>query len=146
VDLLLQDSLLNCAPHCLHQAIMAEAARVLRPGGLAMINFTDSGGLASHVRTRHPLPGRRIYGLRDLPPAMRDGISQGAVLLESDPDRLTLVTAPHGNFEFYFSCDHVARMFARHGFQPLLHRRWMGSDHHGNHCHRHLTLARRLGD
>lgn len=146
VDVLLQDSLLNCAPHCLHDAILREAARVLRPGGVAFINFTDHRGLANRFRTRHPKPGARVYGLRDLPAAMRDGLFQDMVLLEPDPERLTLVTAPHGNFEFYFPCEYVARLFERHGLQVMLHRKWMGGDHHGNPCHRHLTMVRRTGD
>lgn len=146
VDLLVQDSLLNCAPHCLHDAIMREAARVLRPGGLGFINFTDHTGLAERRRVRHPLPGARIYGLRDLPPALRDGLWQGVVLLEVDHRKLTLVTAPHGNFEFYFPCDHVRALLERYGLQPVIHRRWLGVDRHGNTCHRHLTLVRRMRD
>jgi SAM-dependent methyltransferase len=44
-DLLVQDFILNCAPPSDAAALFCEAARVLRPGGLALLSFTDNTGL-----------------------------------------------------------------------------------------------------
>ncbi len=140
VDVLVQDALLNRAPHCLHEAIMEETARVLRPGALAFIGFTDHQGLGARFRLRHPRPGARIQGLRELPPALREGLFQDAVLLEADPARLTLVTAPSGNFEFYFPCQWVTNLYQRQGLEPLVHRQWRSGA-----WQRHSMLLRKRG-
>ncbi len=40
-DLVLQDHLLNCAPVRTYRPILAELTRILRPGGLALLHYTD---------------------------------------------------------------------------------------------------------
>lgn len=144
IDFLLQDFLLNCAPHCLHEAILSEAVRVLRPGGLALINFTDDAGLLHKPTIYHPWPLEPAYGATDLP-HFEHSLRPGVVLRGPGRENLTLVTGSL-NFEFYSSRRATEKLLAAGGLELLASRRWSGADHHGNQCCRHLTLLRRSGD
>jgi SAM-dependent methyltransferase len=159
VDLVVQDFLLNCAPHGRHEPILREAARILRAGGLAIINFTDHRGVGRRPRLgREALASRygihlqdEAYCLRDL--AGGDGrlarLRQelaGTLLPGPAPRTCTLVTPPHGNFEFYSPRSRIERLVRASGFKISGQRRSCGLDGYGNTCWRYRTLAQKRAD
>lgn len=152
--LVVQDFLLNCAPPCLHRAILVEAARVLVPGGLAFISFTCRAALAGEfmrtttaVAEEHGTTWNDLaYSLRDFPVPMT-GLESSQpqpkmvhLLLEPGSDCVIHVTAPHGNFEFFKSRASILEVFAQAGLCLLESSVLEGVDSHGLRCLRHHCL------
>jgi Methyltransferase domain len=153
-DLLVQDHLLNCAPHAIHQWILREARRALSPEGLLILNFSadpDTG-------TENTIDLRRAeqclgtawnpnaYCLNDLVPEerreeMADQLC-GKLVTGDDGLRQVLVTQPYGNFEFYFPVETLERSLDEFGLEFAF---LTGSDapqQGGGSCRRYRALVR----
>ena len=155
VQLLVQDHLVNCAPHGVHRAIVREAARLLDRDGVWMLNFSvepllDSGRQLSFATAERVL-GRPLsetaYSLREA------GIDEGrlfasvhdllgAMITQEETGRSIFVTPPHGNFEFYFPLAELERLLADVELRIVFQSCEEGVDQHGNHYQRHRTLVK----
>jgi hypothetical protein len=146
VDILVQDHLLNCAPHGSHEAILREAARVLSSRGVMILNFSvepeaeeprlswcEAGKLLGAPLTEE------AYCLRRIAEARRNFI--GRVISDSARGRELVVTAPYGNFEFYFPLEQLQRTLDRAGLRFLVTRRVPGAK-----CVRYRTLVERIAE
>lgn len=157
-DLVVQDFLLNCAPPAEAPALLAAARQMLGPGGLLLLSITDSTGLhplpaipAATFAARHGVPWRPEA--RDLAallpdPELRAALLAGLaerVVLGADGEEATLITAPHGRFEFFVPIARTLALLAAAGFELLLRDREQGSDDHGLECSRWRCLARAVG-
>ncbi len=104
-DLVLQDHLLNCAPIRAYRPILAELARILRRGGLALLHYTDPSEFPSAegeaLRDRLGLGGN--FHHVPLSTAEREAfISLGpARRLIDTGDGVVMVTLPSGNLEHF---------------------------------------------
>ena len=154
IDLLVQDFLLNCLPPVNAPRLLAEAARLLRPGGLAIISFTDDTGARQRP---HFTPGElssrwglewspSATHLRDLNapanrlPDLHAALAGGVLAAPPDPN-LTFVTAPHGRFEFFAPAAHTRALLAAAGLDIRLTATETGRDDQGLVCMRHRCLA-----
>lgn len=149
VDVLVQDHLLNCAPHGSHEAILTEAARVLSPKGVMIFNVSvdpeaQYAGL-NWCEAQWWLGTRlsdEAYCLRDIVGDERvaELSSRFAGKLISHPSqkRELLVTRPYGNFEFYRPWDTIEQALKRAELRLILVNRA-----HGTHCVRYRTLVER---
>ncbi len=155
VQLLVQDHLLNCAPHAAHRAIVSEAARLLSPGGVWILNFSVEPQLGSGPRRfleeSERLLGRPLsenaYSLCEALPDVEllDSISLGLIgslITLDNRGRSILVTPPHGNFEFYFSPIELERLLAEFELRIVYQRSEAGLDQHGNRYQRYRTLVK----
>ena len=141
VDLLLQDHLLNCAPIAAYDRVIGEMARVLRPGGLAMLNYTDPSLFpepSGHGLAGWSGAGQTMLGLplERLSPAER---------LVPVPDGVMSVTLPFGNLEYFMPFERLADRLASAGLDLAELRISEGLDHtavdgEGLHCRRHHCL------
>jgi SAM-dependent methyltransferase len=157
-DLLVQDFILNCAPPCDARAILAEAARLLRPGGLALLSFTDNTGLqdrpvltAEEIGVRWRLAWDPACGtLSELPPrpmphqpaVAREGLI-GRVVAGAAAGHCTYITAPDGRFEFLVPAEETFATLGAVGLQPILAAHGTTRDYNGLACTRHRCLIRR---
>jgi hypothetical protein len=104
-DLVLQDHLLNCAPVPTYRPILAELARILHPGGLALLHYTDPSEFPpAHGKDLHArlgmdgnvhhvqLSAAECEALIPLGPARR---------LVAIGDGVVMVTLPSGNLEHF---------------------------------------------
>lgn len=141
IDLLLQDHLMNCAPFAAYDGIIGEMARLLRPGGLAVVNYTDPGlfpeaaghPLASWLGADQTLRGPALEALS---PAQR---------LIPVADGVMSVTLPFGNLEYFMPFDRLAERMAVAGLDLVELRISEGLDHtaedgDGLGCRRHHCL------
>ena len=155
-DLIVQDFLLNCLPPLRHADLLAEAARLLHPGGLAIISFTDDIG----ARALPPIHSERIlasHGTEWNPhatclsqlsavPAIRSCLKKsliGQVVEDSATGGLTLVTAPNGYFEYFIAATRTRAAIEAAGFKLLVEQITDGLDDHGLRCTRHRCIAHR---
>lgn len=156
-DLVVQDFLLNCVPPHFHASLLAEAARVLTPRGMAIISFSDSHALAARASPDGRAAAHdqglewddQAYSLGDLPrlpgysPSRSNGLL-GQVLRHPTSNCLVHVTPPHGNFEFFPAETTVLEDFARAGLRLVERSNSIGVDSYGLDCRRHrcvLTAA-----
>lgn len=129
-DLIVQDHLLNCAPHRQHDAILGEAARLLSPEGVLLCNFSllrDDRPREGDIDWRdaeHLLEAslnNGAYCLADLAaePRLAELKTRllGRVISGGEPRRQVQVTRPHGNFEFYFGLEELHRTLRRVGLR-----------------------------
>src|SRR5208282_3020830 len=140
VQILVQDHLLNCAPHAYHEAILREAARVLSPDGILMLNFSLLNLWGNQMGSDHLLnwsDAERLLGTRlsDEVYCLKDIVGDGQRLAEVKPlmlgkvivdhqlNRQVQVTHPHGNFEFYFSMREIEHLLERVGMRFCLRYR-----------------------
>ena len=156
VQVLVQDHLLNCCPHSGHESILAEAARILDPRGIFILNFsvdpqTDESATLSWQESEARLEASLDGGAY----CLKDVVGNGQRLC--DAKRLVLgklitggfrqivVTRPYGNFEFYSSAASLENLLARLGMQFA----FVSSERvatRGISCTRYHTLVRRIGD
>lgn len=155
VHLLVQDHLLNCAPHASHEAILREAARILAPGGILMLNFSVNPRLAAKDEVAWQRAERMLgvpltdgaYCLRDVAgPRLSEVVPSllGKLIAEPSGDRHILVTRPYGNFEFYFTHRVLVRLLGRLGLRFVFQASSRALDSHGVACLRYRTLAQRI--
>jgi SAM-dependent methyltransferase len=152
VHILVQDHLLNCCPHAAHSAVLQEAARVLAPAGVLMLNFSvappDGRAALSQQQAEDAVQSRwseEAYCLEDL---------AGSRLPEVEPlllgkwiqlagPRQVLVTRPHGNFEFYSSYEELEQLLARFGLRFAFVKSAPAQGVHGA-CLRYRTLVQHV--
>ena len=156
VDVLVQDFLLNCVPLARAPRLLAEAARVLEPGGVAILSFTDDTGARRCPRfTSDELASRWGLGwapdavhLRDLGadesrlPALLAALAGGVITRPPAPG-CAFVTAPHGRFEFFTPLEHTVGLLDAAGLEVRLMTTETGRDDQGLVCVRHRCLALR---
>ncbi len=155
VQVLVQDHLVNCSPHDSHEAILREAARVLDPKGVLIMNFSVDPAEASHDAMswneaerllQAPLSGE-VYSLMDV-------VGNGWRLKELEPllfgrvigdggVRQVLVTRPHGNFEFYSTFTALESLLTRLGLRFLFVNSSRAGGPQGIGCLRYRTLVQR---
>src|SRR6202142_3927654 len=140
VQILVQDHLLNCAPHAYHEAILREAARVLSPGGVLILNFSLLNDSGKQIENDHVLSwsdaerllgtrlSNEVYCLKDVVGnghrlAEVKSLMLGKVVVDHQLDRQIQVTPPHGNFEFYFSMRELEHLLERVGMRFCLRYR-----------------------
>lgn len=154
VQLLVQDHLLNCAPHAMHEGIIREAARVLDTCGFLILNFSvDPSGPEKHVSELTDFKSlswspfdERAYCLSDLGLSKSSGdrlalIKTGAIV-RLDKDRSIVVTPPSGNFEFYFPKSKLENLLLCHGLEFIFATSETGIDRNGFSCVRYRTIVR----
>jgi hypothetical protein len=137
---------------------LAEAARVLRPGGLALLSFTDNTGLrdrpvltAEEIGVRWRLAWDPACGtLSQLParpvpcqPAVAREELIGRVVAGAGAGHCTYITAPDGRFEFFVPAEETFAALEAVGLQPILAAQGTARDYNGLACTRHRCLARR---
>ena len=150
VDVLVQDHLLNCAPHGSHEAILAEAARVLSPTGVMIFNVSVDPE-AQNTRLSW-CEAQRLLGtqLSDEAYCLRDIVGDerveelrsrfaGKLIAHGSQRRELLVTHPYGNFEFYRPWDTIEQALERAGLRLILINPVPGT-----HCVRYRTLVERI--
>lgn len=158
VDVVFQDFLLNCAPPTLHDLILREAVRILAPGGLALIGFSDRTSLAgrpaltpAQFRDRYGADWRDdAYDLGDILPGASTEPDAGPGvegLIVEDQATLTSTVAvpPAGRFEFFREAGEILRLFRAAGFEELATDHQQALDPHGFLCSRHRCLLRKTG-
>lgn len=153
-DLLIQDFILNCAPLSKSRAIVTEGARLLKPGALAFISFTDNSNfLAKEALTPHTLlhncgvrwnsnltsleqlldhsQEAKVFDRQDL---------LGKVIYDQALDHYTVITNPTGRFEYFAPLKETLSHFDEAGLR-VLHRVNLESvDYSGLMCSRHHCL------
>ncbi len=156
-DLLVQDFILNCAPPPDAAALLSEAARVLRPGGLALISFTDNTGLrdrpvltAEEIGTRWRLAwdpacgtmsGLQARPVPHQPAVARAGLI-GRVVAGAGAGHCTYITAPDGRFEFFVPAEETFAALEAVGLQPILAAQGTVRDYNGLPCTRRRPRPR----
>jgi hypothetical protein len=160
VEILVQDHLLNCAPHGDHQAILSEAARVLSPNGILILNFSllDSGNQVGNDYSLNWSDAERLLGKRlsDKAYCLKDVVGDrrltevksmmlGKVITDHELQRQVQVTHPHGNFEFYFSMMELERLLEQRGMRFCFSIRSESDQVEGPRCVRYRTLVRHTG-
>jgi hypothetical protein len=140
IDLVLQDHMMNCAPVARYGAILGELSRVLRAGGLAMLNYTDPSAFPAPRGTGLE---RRLGLEGDLAPALT-GLSAAERLICTD-DGFIAVTLPLGNLEYFIPFEALAGRLAEAGLRIEALRLTEGLDHNavdgdGLACRRHHCL------
>ena len=152
VQVLVQDHLVNCAPHNSHEAILREAARVLDPRGVFIMNFSvflpeagrDAMSWSEAERLLQAPLGGEAYSLKDIVGSSwrleELKLLLGRVIAE-DGIRQILVTDPHGNFEFYSSFTALENLLSRLGLQFVFVSTSQAVDPQGVGCLRYRTLV-----
>jgi hypothetical protein len=156
VQLVIQDFLLNCAPHPKRQAILDEASRILCPGGLALLSYTDSSGLADRTKWNKIALAEKLDLRWDSMACDLTGLAGGAGLEPSTVESLlgtvvetpewegcSFIAPPIGRFEFFVEEAVMRRAFAKAGFELVAEDRSEGLDYAGIRCRRHRCLLRR---
>jgi len=161
VDVVAQDFLLNCAPYTTHLPIMQEVSRILNPGGVGIICFTDHQCILGTEQITQQQAQRELgvtinpdaFCIRDLlPPERADDAGlykaatdalTGRVLVNGSADKYTFVTEAGGNFEFFrpFSCfeDTVEKA----GLRIAGMETSSGTDRNGITCVRYRTVLKK---
>lgn len=145
LDLLLQDHLLNCAPVCHYDSILAEVRRILDPAGLAFLHYTDPsrfpsarGNSIEHLissegpKYRLDMTDSMLQACFSMSPAER--------LIET-ADGFIIVTLPFGNLEHFIPFDSFAARLTRAGLKLESRRIVNIIDGEGLDCRRNLCLA-----
>ena len=152
VQILVQDHLLNCCPHASHRAVLREAARMLDPNGVLLLNVSvdpPGSGAAISRETAERILGARwrseAYCLAEMAGESRlaevEPLLLGRVVQEAG-DRQVLVTRPHGNLEFYSTFGALARLVEEAGLRFVLVRSARAEDGETAGCLRYHTLVR----
>jgi SAM-dependent methyltransferase len=155
VDVVVQDFLLNCAPEPLHEPILREAARILSPGGFALISFSDAASVAGRegineaaFHDRFGAPWNcEAYDLGDMfPPRAAQqpdfAALEGMVVADPSTGTSTVVVGRNGRLEFYRDEAAIFGLFARVGLILTGFDHERGVDSHGLHCSRRRCLLR----
>jgi SAM-dependent methyltransferase len=154
-DMVVQDFLLNCAPPAEAPALLAAARHVLKPDGLLLLSVTDSTCLNGHSALS-PTDFEAHCGTpwdpsaRDIAAMLPDKRRRAALLpllagqVVADPTSHegTLITAPHGRFEFFVPFARTMAQLAEAGFKVELRGQEQARDDNGLDCTRWRCLAR----
>jgi SAM-dependent methyltransferase len=153
-DLVVQDFLLNCAPPSHAPALLTAARHVLPRGGLLLLSVTDSTGLrdkpnlsAAEFERHHHVPWDPTA--RDLATLLPEQVRRAAALpalagravMGPGDQQGTLITAPHGRFEFFVPIAETMAQLAQAGFEVLGRGQEQGRDDNDLHCTRWRCLA-----
>ena len=105
VDLVVQDHLLNCAPHQSYPSILAELARILRPGGAALLHYTDPSlfprAQGDSLRGRLCRSGSKNHIVLAADECEQLARVDPAWRLIAIPEGFVMVTLPLGNLESF---------------------------------------------
>jgi SAM-dependent methyltransferase len=156
VEVVVQDFLLNCIPAAQHEPLVREAARVLKPGGLALLSFTSHEALdvasalsTADLRSRHRLKwDDQAYDLAELQASNSTGRSldflMGRLLHHPATSEFIYVAKAGGRFEFFRSKEAMFALFEQCGLTSLGFDVTQGSDDHGLQCVRYRCLLTKL--
>lgn len=154
VQVLVQDHLLNCAPHTTHEGIIREAARLLDPRGFLILNFSVNPSAAENLiwtrREFETLIGASLddqaYCLGDLGLEKSNPgrviIEQIGAMVRLNKNRSIIVTPPTGNFEFYFPKSELEECLERYHLRFIFVTNESGIDRNGFTCIRYRTIVR----
>jgi len=167
VDLVLRDHLGNCCPPQINASIEWEVARIVKPGGLSIVNITSSDMLLqSQDRRIIPFAQLRelvnndleliwrlqssIYDLEDL--KKHDGIPVDQIcgsIIEIEPDmhwHVVFGEDAQGHGEWFESFQSHINNWETAGFQVTEHASRIGLDSHVPQlkCVRHNVLMRKI--
>lgn len=153
--IVVQDFLLNCLPPTRATTLLAEASRILARHGRLILSVTDSSGLVTRQAVS-PARFKAQWGLdwnphatqlRQIEPdpircqAMVEALA-GSIILDPSNGHHSLITGPHGRFEFFVPWELTRHQLADAGFETLLTTHHRGYDDHGLDCLRHRLIAR----
>ncbi len=155
VQVLVQDHLVNCAPHDSLEAILREAARVLDPMGVFFMNFSvfppeagrDAMSWDEAERLLQAPLGGEAYSLKDIVGSSRRLEELRPLLgriIADDGVRQVLVTNPHGNFEFYRPFSALESLLSRFGLRFMFVSGSRAVDSQGAGCLRFRTLIQHI--
>lgn len=145
IDLLLQDHLLNCAPVCHYDSILAEVERVLNPAGLALLHYTDPSRFPSARGNfmEYLISSDGTDYRLDMTDSVRQAcfsMSPAERLIET-AEGFIIVTLPFGNLEHFIPFDSFAARLTQAGLKLESHLTVNIIDGEGLDCHRNLCLA-----
>jgi hypothetical protein len=150
IDFLLHDHLMNCAPVGQYAPIMSEITRILRPGGLAMVNYTDPSEFPAPrgEPLRQWLGAEAAYYRFGTAEAVRQAALEhlsDAERLIATPEGFIAVTLPFGNLEHFIPFEHFAARLEAAGLEFRALRVTSGLDHNasdagGLACRRHHCI------
>ena len=154
-DVLVQDGLLNCAPHAQHPAILAEAARVAKPNALLICTVTDETtmGMVPKISREDLLDLYDItwdpfaYGLNDLVASNTDWAALidaiGGYAVPTGSSEFVAITSPFGHFEYFAPISRTLRLMQDAGFELVIQVTATQRDSNGFDCRRHRLLLRK---
>lgn len=154
IQVLVQDHLLNCAPHKTHEGIIREAARLLDTRGFMILNFSVNPSAPEKlIWTRQEFETRigvcfnyQAYCLSDLglnkSNQGRLAMEQNGAIVRLDENHTIIVTPPSGNFEFYFPKSELEETLSRYNLRFALVTSENGIDRNGFACVRYRTIVR----
>lgn len=155
-NLIVQDFILNASPPTRGVQLLAEAARLLEDGGLALLSFTECSDLSGCLTlTPDDLSARwgltwdperaSLAALAGSPHRLAEASHHliGTVIVNSTTGHYTFVTAPSGRFEFYVPAEQTLATLAAVGFETLMIERQKARDYNGLDCNRYRCVVRR---
>lgn len=162
-DIVIRDHLGNCCPPMIDRAVESEVARIVKPGGISIVNITTSESLMKspdreviHFDTLSRLLDAEkiteltstIYDLAESDESTNDGLHTfRGKLLEIENDNSFVVFGEdeigHGEW-FRPLADHVA-MWEKHGFEIMEIKTREGTDSHTPPliCQRHNVVMKK---
>jgi hypothetical protein len=153
LNFVVQDFLLNCAPHSTYNGIMNEVSRILKPEGLGLICFTDNKCIEHHekitwddVRSMSLRPNKDAFCIRDLLDgrvSYEKAVSLIAGKTIVDNDQHTFITKTGGNFEFFRPHNSFEKLFDDCGLKIVGEEESSGIDRNGITCVRYRTVLRK---
>jgi len=164
-DINLRDHLGNCCPPEIDRAIDKEAARILKPNGISIVNITTSDLLLSSqkrekipfLRLKDELGDRvihalqnKIYDLEEFKEMFPEISSESlrGMILEIEPKRSFVVFGedPQGHGEWFRSLGDHKKIWQRDGFEVVEINSRQGKDSHNPslECLRHNVVLRKV--
>jgi len=164
-DLVLRDHLGNCCPPVVDRAINAEVGRIVKPGGISVVNITTSDfllesegrGFVSFEKLQNSLESRvvealqhQVYDLEELATIFSDiNTSQfKGLLLEIEPNRSFVVFGEdqQGHGEWFRSLEDHLSSWQQTGFEIMEIKSREGLDSHVPplKCKRHNVVLRKM--
>jgi SAM-dependent methyltransferase len=143
MDVIVQDFLLNCAPHSQRQPILDEVGRVLSPNGFALISYTDNHGQLKRLngeRAAEPHEMGLAADARHMGDAPSVGPGRwliGSIIADRVWKGHVVVMPPHGRLEFYTDQKTIGRAFKRAKLNLLAETITEAVDFSGQFCRRH---------